>query len=90
MMTNLEHRHDVGVVQISNDPGLMERVRPRPGIGADYLDGDLAVELRVVGSVDFALGTTAEPFKNLETADLARHGVRSPESRDRGREDVGI
>src|ERR1041384_2056223 len=69
---------DVGVVQAGCSLSFLNKAAPGFGIGRicskEYLDRDDAVQLRVLGLVDLAHTSSAEPFENLVLENcLANH-----------------
>ena len=68
--------NDVGMAQPGGGPGLaqeaLDALRTVEGARPRHLEGDFAVELRVVGAVDRAERAGAEAGSHLEAADLGR------------------
>ena len=73
--THIEDRHDVGMVQLGEDPGFNRETLPassgrviRSGLG--HLDGDRAVEVVVVSEIDPSEPALTEPTDDPIAPDL--------------------
>ena len=77
---HVEDRHDVGMVQLGEDPGFDEKRLDVLGVGDSFgvrhLDGDRAVEVIVVSKIDPSESALTEPTDDPIAADLRGIAVR--------------
>src|SRR5262249_54229213 len=76
-LAGIVNGNDVAVSQMGEGPHLAEEAFARPGLGVPQeLDGDAAVEVRVVGAVDDARGAAAQVLEHEVPADRRPAGER--------------
>ena len=78
MLSGIEQRDDVGVLQFGDDARLAGELLGLAGESVQRLDRDLAVELAVLRQIDSPLAALAEFPEDFKTADgLCCHGCIS-------------
>ena len=78
LLAGVEDRHDVGMAQLADRARLVHQrllARLVPALQVQRLDGDLALQVGVMGQVDDALRPGAENAEDVEFADFLRVGA---------------